>query len=98
MRAGLMSFDARLKTSAVKLALAGLALAAALLLAAAPVTGLTESAGSLRLGGFQLDLKHVAALLALALLGAAVYGGAVAAMFGPRWLAAFRRRRARSAL
>src|SRR5580700_2011270 len=89
IRAGLMSFDARLKTSTVKLALAGLALAAALLLAAAPVTGLTESAGSLRLGGFQLDLRHVAALLALALLGAAVYGGAVAAMFGPRLLAAF---------
>ena len=37
MRAKLMSVDARLKTSVVKLALAGLALAAALLLAAAPV-------------------------------------------------------------
>jgi len=87
MRAKLMSIDARLRTSAMKLALAGLALAAALLLAAAPVTRLTASAGT---------LGHVAALLALAVLGAAVYGGTVAAMFGSQWLAAFRRRRARS--
>jgi len=82
-----MSIDARLRTSATKLALAGLALAAALLLAAAPVTALTASVGTLR---------HVAALLALAVLGAAVYGGTVAAMFGPQWVTAFRRRRARS--
>ena len=47
---------------------------------------LTESVGSLR---------HAAALLALAFLGAAVYGGAIAAMFGPQWLTALRRRRAR---
>jgi len=87
MRAKLMSIDARLRTSATKLALAGLALAAALLLAAAPVTALTASVGTLR---------HVAALLALAVLGAAVYGGTVAAMFGPQWVTAFRRRRARS--
>jgi putative peptidoglycan lipid II flippase len=87
MRAKLMSIDARLRTSVMKFALAGLALAAALLLAAAPVTGLTASAGT---------LGHVAALLALAVLGAAVYGGAVAAMFGSQWLTAFRRRRARS--
>jgi putative peptidoglycan lipid II flippase len=87
MRAKLMSIDARLRTSVMKLTLAGLALAAALLLAADPVTGLTASAGT---------LGHVAALLALAVLGAAVYGGTVAAMFGPQWLTAFRRRRARS--
>jgi putative peptidoglycan lipid II flippase len=87
MRAKLMSIDARLRTSVMKLALAGLALAAALLLAAGPVTGLTASAGT---------LGHVAALLALAVLGAAVYGGAVAAMFGSQWLTALRRRRARS--
>jgi putative peptidoglycan lipid II flippase len=89
MRAKLMSIDARLRTSMAKLALAGLALAAALLLAAAPVMRLTESAGS---------LGHVVALVALAVVGAAVYGGAVAAMFGPQWLSAFRRRRARSVL
>jgi hypothetical protein len=87
MRAKLMSIDARLRTSVMKFALAGLALVAALLLAAAPVTGLTASAGT---------LGHVAALLALAVLGAAVYGGAVAAMFGSQWLTALRRRRARS--
>ena len=87
MRAKLMSFDARLRTSLVKLALAGLALAAALLLAATPVVRLTQSAGTLR---------HVAALLALAVLGAAVYGGAIAAMFGRQWLTVFRRRRPRS--
>jgi putative peptidoglycan lipid II flippase len=86
MRAKLMSFDARLRTSLVKLAVAGLALAAALLLAAAPVMRLTGSAGT---------LGHVAALLALALLGAVVYGGAIAAMFGRQWLTVFRRRRAR---
>jgi putative peptidoglycan lipid II flippase len=89
MRAKLMSIDARLRTSVVKLALAGLALAAALLLAVTPVTRATESVGTLR---------HVAALLVLAVLGAAVYGSAVAAMFGPQWLTAFRRRRARSVL
>jgi putative peptidoglycan lipid II flippase len=89
MRANLMSFDARLKTSVVKLALAGLVLAAALLLAASPVIRLCDSIGALR---------HVAALLTLALIGALVYGGAVAAMFGPQWLTAFRRRRARQVL
>jgi putative peptidoglycan lipid II flippase len=89
MRAKLMSIDARLRTSMGKLALAGLALAAALTLAAGPVMRLTESVGSLR---------HATALLALAFLGAAVYGGAIAAMFGPQWLTAFRRRRARPVL
>ena len=39
--------------------------------------------------------KGLAALLALALLGAVVYGGAIAAMFGRQWLTVFRRRRAR---
>jgi hypothetical protein len=32
-------------------------------------------------------------LLALALLGALVYGGALALLFGREWLSAFRRRR-----
>jgi hypothetical protein len=31
-------------------------------------------------------------------LGAVIYGGAIAALFGPQWLTALRRRRARSAL
>ena len=83
-----MSFDARLKTSALKLAAAGLALAAVLALAAPPIIRACEAFGGLR---------HVAALLALAVLGALVYGGAVIAMFGSRWLAGLRRRRARPA-
>ena len=88
MRGGLMSFDARLKTSAMKFAAAGVALAAVLALAAPPIIRACEAFGGLR---------HVAALLALAVLGALVYGGAVIAMFGSRWIAGLRRRRARSA-
>jgi putative peptidoglycan lipid II flippase len=84
MRAKLMSLDAPLRASAMKLAVAGLALAAALMLAAGPVIRLAESAGSLR---------HVVALLVLGMLGVVIYGGAVALMFGPRWLTALRRRR-----
>ncbi|MBV9969288.1 MAG: murein biosynthesis integral membrane protein MurJ, partial [Xanthobacteraceae bacterium] len=89
MRAGFMSFDARLKASALKLAVAGLLLAAVLAFAASPVIRLCASFGGLR---------HVAALLALALLGGLIYGGAVTAMFGSRWLAGLRRRRARAAV
>ncbi len=89
MRAGFLSFDTRLKTSAMKLAAAGLALAAVLALAAPAVIRMCASFGGLR---------HVAALLILAVLGAVVYGGAVIAMFGSRWIAGLRRRRARAAL
>jgi len=88
MRAKLMSFDTRLKTAMMKLAVAGLVLTAALFIAAAPVIRLCEPLGTLR---------HVVALLALAILGAIVYGGMVVVMFGPGWLAGIRRRRARSA-
>jgi putative peptidoglycan lipid II flippase len=89
MRAGFMSFDVRIKTSTLKLAAAGLALAAVLALAAPPIIRICESFGGLR---------HVAALLALAVLGGLVYGGAVIAFFGSRWIAGLRRRRARPAL
>ena len=89
MRAGFMSFDARLKTSVMKLAAAGLVLAAVLALAAPPIIRFCESFGGLR---------HVAALLALAALGALVYGVVMTAMFGSRWIAGLRRRRARPAL
>jgi putative peptidoglycan lipid II flippase len=89
MRAGLLSFDARLRTSVVKLAAAGVALAAVLVLAAPPVIRFCASFGGLR---------HVAALLILAVLGALVYGGAVTVMFGSRWIAGLRRRRTRPAL
>jgi putative peptidoglycan lipid II flippase len=89
MRAGFMSFDARFKTAAIKLAAAGLALTAVLAFAAPPVIRVCASLGGLR---------HVAALAALAVLGAVVYGGAVFAMFGSQWIAGLRRRRARPAL
>jgi putative peptidoglycan lipid II flippase len=79
-RARLIAVDARLKRSAVRLAGAGLVLAAALLvgdrlLADAPALG------------------AVPRLAALAAIGCVVYGGALTLLFGPEWLAAFRRRR-----
>jgi succinate-acetate transporter protein len=73
----------------MKLAAAGVALAAALALAAPPVIRMCASFGGLR---------HVAALLILAVLGGVVYGGAAIAMFGSRWIAGLRRRRTRAAL
>jgi putative peptidoglycan lipid II flippase len=83
-RAKLFEFDARLRASVVKFAAAGLALAAALLVAAGPVVRQCESLGTLR---------YVAALAVLAALGAVVYGGTIAALFGAQWLGALRRRR-----
>ncbi len=65
---------------AFSVGLAGIALGAALLAAAGPVMRYCEAFGALR---------FVAALAALAMLGAAVYGGAVAAMLGRRWFDAF---------
>jgi putative peptidoglycan lipid II flippase len=83
-RAGLIAVDARLKRSAGRLALAGLALALALF------------AGQHVLDRLVADLPALRAeieLGALAILGAVVYGGALALLFGREWLAAFRRRR-----
>jgi putative peptidoglycan lipid II flippase len=84
MREKLLVVDARLRSSAAGLALAGIALGAALIVAAGPVLRYCEAFGSPR---------FVAALALLAMLGAAVYGGAVAAMLGPRWFSAFGRGR-----
>jgi hypothetical protein len=39
-------------------------------------------------------LRFIATLAVLMALGALVYGGMVAAMFGPQWFRAFRRRHA----
>jgi putative peptidoglycan lipid II flippase len=86
MRAKLIRFDERLRSSATKLAVAGLALAASLSVAAGPVMRQCESFGALR---------FAAALAALAMLGAAVYGGAIAVMFRPQWFNAFRERPSR---
>jgi putative peptidoglycan lipid II flippase len=87
-RAGLIAIDARLKRSAGRLALAGLALALALF------------AGQRVLHRLVADLPALRAeieLAALALIGGVVYGGALALLFGREWLAAFRRRRGASA-
>jgi putative peptidoglycan lipid II flippase len=84
MRAGHLHIDERLRQSAIKLAAAGLALAAALWLCNVPVAHMFE--------GWQ-RLRDVAALAALAAIGGGVYGGIVIVLFGPRWLAAFRARR-----
>jgi putative peptidoglycan lipid II flippase len=75
-RAKLMRFDDLLRASVGKLAVAGLALAATLLVAADPAIRLCESFGPLRFG---------MALAVLAAFGAAVYGGALAIMFGSQW-------------
>ena len=83
-RAGHVHIDERLRQSTLKLAAAGLALAAALWLCEAPVAHLF--AGWHR-------LRDVATLALLAAIGGGVYGGIVLALFGPRWLAAFRARR-----
>ncbi len=84
VRAGHVHIDERLRQSTVKLAAAGLALAAALWLCEAPVAHLF--AGWHR-------LSDVATLALLAAIGGGIYGGIVLALFGSRWLAAFRARR-----
>ncbi len=88
-KAGLIGFDERLKGSLVKLVGSAAALAIVLAGASGPVASLFARWPVLR---------AEATLAVLALLGAAIYGGAIAALFGREWLAAFRRRRgARSA-
>ena len=84
MRAGLLSFDDRLRSATVRLGLAGVAMAAALLLSAGPVRAWCEGFGALR---------FVAALGILAVIGSAVYGAAVFLMSGRAWLRSLRRRR-----
>jgi putative peptidoglycan lipid II flippase len=83
-RAGHVHIDERLRQSTVKLAGAGIALAAALWLCEGPAAHLFADWHRPR---------DVAALALLAVIGGAVYGGIVLALFGSRWLAAFRGRR-----
>ena len=83
MRAGLIQIDEHLRQSAIKLAAAGLVLAGLLWLCAAPVGHLFDG---------WVRLRDVAALAVLAAIGGGIYGGIVLALFGPRWLAAFRAR------
>jgi putative peptidoglycan lipid II flippase len=83
-RARLIAIDERLKRSVGRLAIAGLALAAALFVGARAFERLFAA-----LPAFRAETT----LVALAVLGALVYGGALALLFGREWLAAFRRRR-----
>jgi putative peptidoglycan lipid II flippase len=83
-RAGHIHIDERLRQSTVKLAGAGLVLAATLWLCDAPVVHLFAD---------WQRLRDVATLALLAAIGGSVYGGIVLALFGSRWLAAFRARR-----
>jgi putative peptidoglycan lipid II flippase len=84
VRAGHLHIDERLRQSTLKLAAAGLALAATLWLCGAPVAHLFE--------GWHRQ-RDVMELAVLAAIGGGVYAGIVIALFGPRWLTAFRARR-----
>ena len=82
-RASLVAVDARLVRTVGRLALAGLALALVLFVAQAPAAALF--AGWPR-------LRDEATLALLTVLGGAVYGGVLLALFGREWLAQFRRK------
>lgn len=82
IRAGHMRFDDRLRQSALKLGLTGIVMTATLWLAAAPVARFFS-------GWAARDLVTLAVLAAV---GGTFYAGVVLAIFGRRWLAAFRAR------
>jgi len=82
-RAGFIAVDSELKASLGKLALAGLALAVALFAAAPMTTALLSGVPR---------FHNETQLLAVALLGAIVYGVMILLLFGRRWLALLRRR------
>jgi putative peptidoglycan lipid II flippase len=86
-RQGLITFDRGLARPGARLALAGVALALALLLLQGPVAKLFADRATLR---------DEATLAVLAAIGAVVYGGAVFALFGREWLARLRRRARRA--
>ncbi|HET7847654.1 MAG TPA: murein biosynthesis integral membrane protein MurJ [Pseudolabrys sp.] len=82
-RAKLDPLDRRLPDSALKLAIAGVALGAALWLCRAPLSNLTIG----------LHRFHELSVLAmLAIIGLGVYGAVVLAFFGRGWMDAFRAR------
>jgi len=83
-RRNLIALDARFRRSLLKFAIAGLVLAAALVIGDQLFTVLFSQWSHFR---------ALTTLAALTGLGAIVYGGAVALLFGREWLAAFRRRR-----
>jgi len=78
-RAGHLSMDPRLRTSAVRLGVAGCVLALGLWLGALLV---------MRVWPARATLRDESALAALAALGAVLYGGALIILFGKEWLAA----------
>jgi putative peptidoglycan lipid II flippase len=75
MRAGHLELNRPLVMSLLKFAIVGLVLAGAL--------WATASFAAVHFNG---PLRDEAALLLLIVVGAVVYGGATAALFGPRWL------------
>jgi putative peptidoglycan lipid II flippase len=85
-RAKLITIDTRLRDSVIKLAAAGIALAAALLIGARPIATLF---------GASSTLHDVATLAAVAAIGLLVYGGMLSALFGREWLALYRAARGR---
>jgi putative peptidoglycan lipid II flippase len=82
-RNGFLASDARLKLSLIKLAAAGAVLALVLFFADPLIVSLTSPLSRFR---------NVVDLIVLVLLGGAVYGGLVLALFGRQWLAAMRNR------
>jgi putative peptidoglycan lipid II flippase len=82
VRANVLALDQELKSSLWKLAAAGALMAVVLLIAAPIVTGLSSSLPRFR---------NETDLILLALIGAVVYGGLVAVLFGRRWLLLMRR-------
>lgn len=83
-RENLIAMDARFQRSLIKLAVAGLVLAVALVVGEYVFNVLFAQLPRLR---------ALTTLAALTALGGIVYGGAVGMLFGREWLAAFRRRR-----
>ena len=81
-RANVIASDGALKSSLIKLAVAGIALAVALLVADPFVMALLSSLSRFR---------NESALALLTLLGGLVYGGLVLVLFGRRWVALMRR-------
>jgi putative peptidoglycan lipid II flippase len=80
-RAGHLTRDERLLRSVVRLAVAGIAMAIVLWACRGPVSAWAAGRESLR---------DLAALVVLAAIGGAVYGGIVVALFGRQWIATLR--------
>ena len=81
-RANVLALDPALKSSLYKLALAGAVMTVVLLVADPIVTGLSSALPRFR---------NETVLILLALIGAVVYGGLIAVLFGRRWLLLMRR-------